>query len=213
MKAASLLMVIAVFLSGCATQPQSVWTKQGASGQDFEIDRAQCNAQAFAGGYGNMWTIAIIQNQCLQGKGWYLTDAISANASNNQLAAERNEMRRQGDELCANTKFSVIFEKTPCLPTNIDFKHMTDETRITSIQKSVFIQWREIVGQRHEKIVEFETRLNGAAGRKVADIFMSAKIEDDKNNLDLYNGKITWGQYNAGRKEISSKVAQLLKRI
>ena len=179
MKAASLLIVIAVFLTGCATQPQSVWTKQGASAQDFNIDRAQCNAQAFAGGYGNMWSIAIIQNQCLQGKGWYLTDAASASTSNNELSAERDANRRKGEERCADPKFSVIYEKTPCLSTNIYFKYMTDDTRITSAQKIVFVQLRESFSQSSEKIV--------------------------KNNLDLYNGKITWGEYNLRRKELNQR--------
>ena len=205
MKVASLLIVIAVFLTGCATQPQNVWTKQGASAQDFDIDSAQCNAQAFAGGYGNLWTIAIIQNQCLRGKGWYGTDPKNASTSNNELLAERDEIRRKSRERCADPKFAVIYEKTPCLSGSIDFKYMTDETRITSAQKNVFIEWRLDLGQSVEKIVEFETRLNGGVGRKVAANFLSAKIEDDKNNLDLYNGKITWGQYNSRRKEISSR--------
>lgn len=66
-------VVIAVVLAGCAAQqPQRLWYKAGASAQDFNIDRGQCNAQAFSVASGNLMQIAIVQNSCLQGKGWTL---------------------------------------------------------------------------------------------------------------------------------------------
>ena len=74
MKAYVYLAVAVLALTGCSTNKGSSWVKPGASAQDFNMDRAQCNAQAFSGGGGNMMTIAIIQNQCLQGKGWYLVE-------------------------------------------------------------------------------------------------------------------------------------------
>ena len=69
-------ILIAASLYGCATDKGWHWEKDGASARDFNLDRSQCNAQAFAGGNGNMWTIAIIQNQCLKGKGWYQVDNL-----------------------------------------------------------------------------------------------------------------------------------------
>jgi hypothetical protein len=65
------LLLIFLCLIGCATT-NKVWYKQGSSQQDFYQERAQCNAQAIAAN--NIYQIAIIQNQCLQGKGWYLVD-------------------------------------------------------------------------------------------------------------------------------------------
>ena len=60
------------FLLGCATP--KVWQKQGASQQDFYTDSGQCRAQAF--GAPGMYTmqVALIYNNCMQGKGWYLVD-------------------------------------------------------------------------------------------------------------------------------------------
>jgi hypothetical protein len=70
----SLVLFLTVGLIGCATQPQpqSTWFKSGATQFDFENDRAACNAQAFSVGSGNLMQIAIVQNQCMQGKGWRL---------------------------------------------------------------------------------------------------------------------------------------------
>ncbi len=56
-------------LMGCA---QNYWIKNGASSQEFEIDKAQCNAQAFSIPNATLIQIAIVQNQCLRGRGWNL---------------------------------------------------------------------------------------------------------------------------------------------
>jgi hypothetical protein len=63
-----------VFLTACASQTVTYWEKQGASSQDFNVDQAQCNAQAFSIPNSNYMQIAIVQNQCLRGKGWYLVE-------------------------------------------------------------------------------------------------------------------------------------------
>ena len=72
MKAASLLIVIAVFLSGCATDKGWSWQKSGASAQDYNMDDAQCRAQGLSGTGGriNFGTL-MIMDACMQGKGWY----------------------------------------------------------------------------------------------------------------------------------------------
>jgi hypothetical protein len=70
MKTSHLLTGITLSLLGCAhTQPY--WEKQGASNQDFQMDLGQCQAQAFSLANGNLFQIAIVQNSCLRGKGWY----------------------------------------------------------------------------------------------------------------------------------------------
>ena len=70
----TLVFVAVIAIAGCTTSKGTSWFKPGATSEDFYQDRAQCNAQAFSGGGGNLMTIAIIQNQCLQGKGWALIE-------------------------------------------------------------------------------------------------------------------------------------------
>lgn len=67
--------VIAVLLlAGCSTQPRQelLWYKPNSSAQEFEMDRGQCRAQAFSVASGNLMQIALVQDGCLRGKGWYL---------------------------------------------------------------------------------------------------------------------------------------------
>ena len=70
MKTFPLLFCFLLFAVGCASK-QEYWTKQGASDQEFHMDLGQCNAQAFSVAGGNLLQIAIVQNSCLRGKGWY----------------------------------------------------------------------------------------------------------------------------------------------
>jgi hypothetical protein len=206
-----IFITIAIVLNGCATQPQAVWYKSGSSAQEFEMDRGQCNAKAFSLASGNLYQIAIIQNQCLQGKGWYLTDPKHLANINNELSTERANNRKQHEAMCASAEFESIYAKTPCFANAIEFKFMTDETKITQPQKQVFIKWRETVDASIQQTLNFEVRLGGSAGKKFASSFATYKADHDKNNVDLYNGKITWGQYNGKRKEIYLKIMEAIK--
>ena len=60
--------VISIF--GCAT-PDRGWhyEKQGATNGDYNVDRGQCQAQAFSA-TGNLLQAAIIIDGCMQRKGW-----------------------------------------------------------------------------------------------------------------------------------------------
>lgn len=69
-----LTCMLAVLLSACATQPEQVWHKAGSSEQQFDMDKGQCNAQAFSIPGGSLMQIAIVQNSCMRGKGWNLVN-------------------------------------------------------------------------------------------------------------------------------------------
>ncbi len=62
-----------LLLGGCASK-QSFWEKPGATVQDFNMDRAECNARALSVPGVTLFGLALIQNQCLQGKGWYIVE-------------------------------------------------------------------------------------------------------------------------------------------
>ena len=207
-----LLGLLALILAGCATQNQSAWFRSGANQQDFETDKGYCNAQAFSLANGNIYQIAIIQNQCLQGKGWQLVDQNQLNNVYNELNTERLKTKRESEARCSNPEYSSIYAKTPCFANEIEFKQMTDETKITSTQKQVFVKWREAIDSGNEQALSYEVRLNGNLGKKYSSYFTSTmKPENDKNNLDIYSGKITWGQYNSRRKEIYTKMLDAMK--
>jgi len=70
----NLILVAAIALAGCASQPETYWAKAGATDSDFDIDKGQCDAQAFQVAGGSLMQIALVQNGCMRGKGWRLQE-------------------------------------------------------------------------------------------------------------------------------------------
>lgn len=66
----------ALFVAGCATEPDGYWKKSGSTEEQFNADTGSCQAQAFSIGYGAMAPVAIMQQRvlvfqgCMKGKGW-----------------------------------------------------------------------------------------------------------------------------------------------
>jgi hypothetical protein len=72
MKVASLLVVVAVFLSGCAADKGWSWQKPNGDYQSLNMDHAQCRAQGLAGTRGMVtFGTVMIMHSCMEGKGWY----------------------------------------------------------------------------------------------------------------------------------------------
>lgn len=69
-------MALLAAIAGCAAQTQTYWEKPGSTRADFDADMGQCRAQAFGvpGAMGNLMQVAIVQSQCMQGKGWYTVE-------------------------------------------------------------------------------------------------------------------------------------------
>lgn len=66
------IAVAVLLLTGCATRPQMAWFKDGSTQQDFNAELGQCRAQAFGvpGAMNNLLQVAIVQQNCMLGKGW-----------------------------------------------------------------------------------------------------------------------------------------------
>lgn len=62
--------LVVLLLAACATQPEYVWERYGASDQDFSMDAGQCRAQAFGAPGMPAMQVALIYSSCMQGRGW-----------------------------------------------------------------------------------------------------------------------------------------------
>lgn len=220
-----LLFVATLLLAGCA----QVWVKPGASQSDFSTDRYTClqesqqhqssaavNAYGGAAQSGSV-TNGFLFNSCMNAKGWTLQQAQANAQDASQNSAELAQMKAGFREeeaqlaektkaVCSKPEYVVILANTTCSAKDITFAHIADSSKITQEQKTALPKYRtelDVLGKEH---VEY-TRTHGTIiDKQWADFLESVQPEIDKYNLDLYNGVITWGEYNQRRKDLTTKM-------
>ncbi len=203
MKRILLLTVIALILGGCAQQKQSFWEKPGASGQDFEMDKSQCNAQAFSVPGANWMTVAVIQNQCLRGKGWYLTDTPSTAPNTVQrVTDEVNTIGNQITTLQMKPEYQVVIDKAPIKLTDITFTHLSDKSKMNANQKAAFLAMIEETDVLVFRITSVYRNAGDPKAQRIADLRDAIRVPLNQNRLNLIDQKITWGEFNLKRQEV-----------
>lgn len=105
---------------------------------------------------------------------------------------------------CIAEDYQPYFRKTACLPSGITDEMTADRTRITAQQKraaqAVFALTHELNEETRRIMTgtqDAELAAQAEASRRVRDPQISALQND------LLSGKITWGEYNAGRRSLS----------
>lgn len=192
---------------------------------------AQVNA------YGGTAVNKVITNdnlftQCMNAKGWSLQRQENAQALVQQQQAvnqqrqydqnQRNaEIKKAFDDFrlmvqanCTKTELKEYYAKSACTANEITFAQIADDTKITKEQKIVLPKQRESVAETQKIYKELQIKYYGDLGRRRSDLLNKTQVvQDESNNLDLFNGKITWGEYNKKRKAISAEFGDKLKEI
>ncbi len=222
-RAISLVTVIS--LAGCA---QQLWVKPGASQNDFASDRYAClqesqqqGSSARVNAYGGAAESGSYTNQglfisCMTAKGWAMQDAKAAQEqtaiTQSNVNEQMNEFNQKYDEICSNSQYAPLFAKTPCKATDVTFEQLTDSTKITPEQKPLLTKYRTSIDKLTKEKNAY-LRTNGESFSRLADYNDEVQPEIDKYNLDLYNGLITWGEYNQRRKDFTAKQKIDVQRI
>lgn len=217
-------LVALISLTGCA---QKLWVKPGASQNDFASDKYACmqesqqqqssaavNAYGGAAQSGTVTNVYLF-NSCMNAKGWSLqnTQAVQQNVNNQPNVQERmNQFNQEYQDICSTPEYAPLFTKTPCMAKEISFEQLTDTTKITSEQKPLLSKYRTSVDHFQTERETF-MRANGETLNRIADYVDSRQPEIDKYNLDLYNGIITWGEYNQRRKDLTTSENVEIQKI
>lgn len=136
--------------------------------------------------------------------------AVLSPSPSTDFKEDMEKLKQKTAERCANPEFKEYYDKSPCLAEQINFQYVSDTTKITPAQKKVFAKVRADIdaSQKERARIDRESG-NGFAADTALRLLAGP---NDANNLDLYNGKITWGEYNAKRREIFSNfIAELRK--
>ena len=114
-----------------------------------------------------------------------------------QNLADRNQ------ELCDDPQYKAYLDKSPCFGKPITPNQLSDTSKITEEQKIVLEKYRrELADYRTERIA-YDRKYGGSRGGKISDIVETYLIpQTNLNAQNLYDGNISWGEYNQRKVEI-----------
>lgn len=227
----TLTLALLIFLYGCA---KPMWVKPGASQQDFGVDKYQCMQQAqqrvsgaYVNAYGGASSNQVITNEglfnaCMNSKGWTLqsTSSLERSAAQQRQQAEQNTFQfemlaQRRAALCQDTNYSAFYSKTPCKASDATLAQLSDTSRITAGQRKALDLLSPEFNSINKDVLNAQRNVGGKYNNEKVAELQKAFDKEDQNRLDLYTGKITWGQFNVNRKnnskDLSSKM-NLLKQ-
>ena len=212
MKRYSAPFLLVMLLAGCA---QPLWFKPNATQGEFERDRYACLQQsqqrvsgAQVSQFGGSASSSMATNQdllssCLRSKGWSLQTRESVDSLMVEAVNSRERYMANIAANCRREDLRLYYAKSACQANQMTLAHLTDETRITPEEREVLLKQRAQVLVLNSEFDAIQRRL-GATESKVAVTERTyTRPENDKNNADLYSGKITWGEYNQRRRDIA----------
>lgn len=200
-----LTIAVASLAAGCAVQPK-VWTKPGATEDQFQRDKMNCRnygmQSAMANGLaGNMFVEVWVNREtetCLQNLG-YMVQTPNSTAVDGAYVDQIKTIDAAVNDLCNRAEYQPLVQKTPC---GIGLKQpsmemLTDKSKITKQQRVLFDRFTA----ERTALVEQKKALMRSNGSNNAKAYLQkyeTTIEPALllNKAELYDGKISWGQFN-----------------
>lgn len=129
-------------------------------------------------------------------------------------AAALKKLNEVGQQRCADSEYAAYYEKSPCLAAKVTTEQLDDLTKITPVQKAVLSKVRQSISGSFQERIRIFRDYGGDKDIKFAEYQESyIKPRLDKNDLNLYDGKITWGQYNKERNALFLEADEERKKI
>lgn len=234
MKVKFCVSALTLVLVGCA---QNMWVKNGATQEDYGRDRLSClqqsqqiesrsgtsaSANSAYGSYESKSrtgavTNTSIFNACMNSKGWVLKNSSEVAEQNSRKKVVDDEKRDQINMLrsqmvgiCDRDEYVAFTSKTSCGDKSTTLAMLADNTKINANQKKAMDgyteEWESLMNQQEKLILrtadaKLRSRIQ-CTNDKIKPLFR-------KNDLDLYTGRITWGQYNKTKNDLRTKMKSI----
>lgn len=178
----------------------------------------QQNAQNMAQAGSNIGT-AFAQSayfdNCLLSLGWS-KQSVSQQQNQNITRLNNGYQKERGELIakfientCKSNYLKSMFEKSPCNSSEISFSQLTDKERISPEHKAALIKYND---DRIEMFRGEASIIQNYILQPLREEYSKfRKIRHDKTislSIELYNGEITWGDYNQRRKDDTNTFLQ-----
>jgi hypothetical protein len=210
-------------LANCASnKPQGLWLKPGASTDDFSKDDSACRQQSqqpqslsYLDKYRGVSTSNIVANgnlfdACMNANGWYLADVTDARAFTAASSVEFAKVL----QLCSQPDFqSIIPKKMPCNPKDATPKQLSDGSKASESERGALIKWRSAIEEHDQRLAAIDRQYVGKTGDAIASGIEKATSGTSQLASQLYDGRISWGEFNKGRIDIVNRTEAEAKSL
>lgn len=198
-------------LSGCA-QPKT-WLKPGAGVDEFNQARYACLQQgqqpyseAYLGRYGGsasggMTTNPALFSACMEAGGWALVDNVPA--SSPAFAAAIKEINEDGRALCRNPDLYAYYSWSQCRAREVTAEQLADRRKVTPGEKSAFNKANAESDALNARIIAAHRQYNEKSGSAIAANIEQLMVASKRNRQEYIEGRITRGEYNKRRRDIT----------
>lgn len=226
------IVSVLLLLTACA-KPKMLYYKDGLTQEDFNRDKYECVQQSrtsWSGGGTGAFGIAMIIGSksnaeaqsaelfkmCMEARGYTareVGDEEFERQKNTPLKTEVNKIGKERKELCNREEFRLVIVKTPCNPESISLAQLSDNKIISEDEKTVFSKFRAEYTNLNNKLLEAIETKGDLKDKEFGLILGQIYLQADNNALNLFEGKITWGEFNKNRKEFNQKIKEERNRI
>ncbi len=213
-KQSSFFVLMVCLLLGCATAGRNVWVKAGAGESEFAREKSVCAAQAQSESSGIDQGVF---GKCMEQNGWSVQNEKEIKPqiipAPNPMQPAFDALAREKEQRCVSDEFRLFFSKTACDPKDITAMQINDALMITEAEKSTVIKLRDQMERSQGRAVAAYREHGGESGERAAQMLESWRVFNDRNILDLIEGKQTWGEYNRYRKGLYLQLAESLQKL
>jgi predicted aspartyl protease len=186
---------LAIVLFGCAA-PTPTWMKAGLTQDEFAKDRYSCMQQS--------QQRADLFNACMNSRGYTQSSSERQAAALDQAKAALDSAYSEERALCASEELQPHWSKTPCNPRDTTLEQMADKSRITNAEKVALSKVRAEDKRVTKKLADITRQYYPELAPSINARREQANTEMDNLSGDFYEGRITRGEYNKRRMEVSN---------
>lgn len=235
-------LILPVLLATVGCQAP-MWTKPGATQDEFSRDKYACMQEAqqpasaaHVNRHGGQASSGIATNRdlftaCMNARGYYQQRPGEAQTASSESAQTREAVRRHAQERftdakatiqaiteearasCQKPRFQSLYEKSACEPSSLTLAQLANGERIGDSERAVLLELVQEWKDRAKRVARAYGSVGDKKGREISLLVERSADKTEKNALELYERKITWGEFSRARKEIAANYREDYVRI
>lgn len=131
----------------------------------------------------------------------------------NQLKAAYAQAVIEYNQACRRKEYKRLLLHTACDNNDITLDQLADKSKLPATDRSLFSKFRSEAHALVTRVVTAYRSYGGPNGAEAALALQRAESLAEKNALALYEGTVTWGDYNKRRKEINDTFRDEFNKI